>query len=170
MRQRPAMPAGTPWALRGRVYLIALAVLLVVAAGGIFAYSRVMAGAGHHAGDTITHTMPGGGSVSFTLEPDSGLTGVAAAPGTQVYDAMIRVVNATSGMLNITSYQFTAGPDVGNSEEYPAAPSCDQEIAPGDNLTCILQFALPQGIAHPVVYWLPDAAGDTSNVWWYLAA
>ena len=180
MHQRPAMPAGTPWALRGRVYLIALAVLLVIAAGGIFAYSRVAAGAGHYRGDTITHAMPGGGSVSFTLESvkvappsQSGQPG-ATAP----YAVRIHVQNRTSSEVNITAVQFQALLD--HPLPPPAGPlfypqpesrqSCDQEIAPGASMECAMTFILSAQESNPKVAWLPDGAGDTSNVWWYLAA
>ena len=180
MRQRPAIPAGTPWAPRSRVYLIALAVLLVVAAGGIFTYSRVTAGAGHHAGDTITHVMPGGGSVAFTLESVKVATSSQSdqPDATASYAVRIHVQNRTNSEVNITAVQFQALldhplPPPAGPLFYPQPESrqtCDQEVAPGASMECAMTFILSAQENNPRIAWLPDAAGDTSNVWWYLAA
>lgn len=179
MRQRPAMPAGTTWAIRGRVYLILLAVLALIAAG-IFAYTRVTAGAGHHTGDTITHDMPGGGSVAFTLEsvkdvtpPQPGQTATSVS-----YAVRIHIQNRTSSEVNITAVQFQELLD--HPLAPPAVPlfypqpesrqSCDQEVAPGTSMECAMTFIVSAQAGTPRVAWLPDGAGDTSAVWWYLAA
>lgn len=172
MKNQLAEPAPSARAGRHRVFLATLAVILVVlVAAGLFAYLRLTAGTGHHSGDTIVHMMPGGGTVAITLESATVLPGNApASPGMQPYAARVRVVNHTSGLLNITSAQFTAGQRVSGSDQYPPTASCSQDISPGASLECDLRFSLPQNISHPVLYWLPDGASNTADVWWYLTA
>lgn len=160
-----------PIASRSRRRWVASAALsvLLLAAAGAFTYSRLTADVGHHRGDTITHAMPGGGSVSFTLEYTTLSGGDSSVPaGMRAYGVRIVAVDHTPDLLNITSAQFAAGPVVADAPTFAPAPSCAQEISPGASLVCDLHFSLPQDIAQPVVYWLPDAAGDTSDVWWYL--
>lgn len=170
MWNRSAPRASTARAGRRRFLLAALAVLLLLAGAGLFTYSRLTAGSGHHFGDTITYTMPDSGTVAFTLRTVSSLGDAAAPPTTRNYTALMLIVNHTAGLLNITSAQFAAGPTATDSQTFAPVPSCAQEIPPGDNLTCNLTFNLPQDITQPVLHWLPDGAGNTANVWWYLTS
>lgn len=158
--------------------LAALVAVLAVGAAGLFAYSRLTAGMGHRPGDTITHAMPGGGSVSFTLESVEVSTPANAAlsdPST-TYMVRIRVQNLTGSDLNMNAVQFQVLldhplPPPAGPAFYPQPDSrsnCDHDVMPGASTTCAMMFALPAQQSTPKVAWLPDGAGNTSAVWWYL--
>lgn len=148
MSDRRPMPIASQLR-RHWVAIAALSVLLLTAAGA-FTYSRLTAGIGHHRGDTITHAMPGGGSVAFTLESVA-----VSAPepsnqsdATTSYTVRIQVRNTMSSALNMNAAQFQA--QLEHSLPPPAEPlfypqpdahhGCDQEVASGANMECTMTF------------------------------